>query len=132
MIFRVTHRAPWVTGSTSTRCQLVSPVQVGLPRPSQCMKLRTTTPPRGTTAKATKNTSAGSASRRLGPGRETFAVDAISDHFPIVAFMLVENCCGVICRRNSLSRLVSSASAWAGESAWSQESWKCGALLASS
>ena len=69
MTRKVTHSACGSPGSVSTGRQLVSPAGWIAPMPSHVVKLRSSTPSSGMTAKATKKTSAGSASQATGPLR---------------------------------------------------------------
>ena len=112
-------------GSSRTACQLSSPVSWISPRPSQVVKLSHRTPTSGTTAKATKNASAGRASHPSEPPRPFLpgAPWRRSEraHLPMTAFMFVANSCGVIDSWNSLAMLSSSTSAAVGLSAWSQD-----------
>ena len=65
----VTQTACGSPGSASTARQLVSPDGRMSPIPSQVVKLSASTPTTGTTAKPTKNTSAGAASHGRMPRR---------------------------------------------------------------
>jgi hypothetical protein len=104
------------------------------PRPFQLVKLRKTTPMSGTTANARKKISAGAASHPEGPASRTPRLAGLREvtvsYFPIVAFMVVTNCSGLIFFRKIWSRLDSMASPCAGLRAWSQERVKLGASLA--
>ena len=62
-----------VTGSVSTIVHLARPAQDGVPRPSQSMNESTSTPSSGTTAKAPKNSAAGSIMRTGAPVRRRLA-----------------------------------------------------------
>ena len=67
-------------------------------------------------------------------GRAPLATGGRSErgHWPMTAFMLSANCCGVMRQLEQLGDVVSSTSAAVGLSAWSQDCAKTLALLATS
>src|SRR5690606_5265386 len=73
MTWTLSQTARSVVGSVSTSPQLSNPAQVMAEIPSQCTKLSTTTPTRGTNAKTPKKANAGTAMIGWGPVRPVAA-----------------------------------------------------------